>query len=151
MFFVRYKYRATHFTNLIYYYLDMNGFLSPRHYIANVTKMRIKLLCIESINNNELYLLCTQECTDVILNIIFFVWVVLSLVVRVLLTPFYTMYLHVHAYFQHNPFKDRLCKVFSTGMDGCFSFEDLLDLFSVMSHACPNNVKANWAFHIFGE
>ncbi|XP_065168118.1 calcium and integrin-binding protein 1-like [Atheta coriaria] len=50
---------------------------------------------------------------------------------------------------QHNPFKDRLCKVFSTGMDGCFSFEDLLDLFSVMSHACPNNVKANWAFHIF--
>ncbi|CAK1550785.1 unnamed protein product [Leptosia nina] len=48
-----------------------------------------------------------------------------------------------------NPFQDRIFKVFSSQNDNCFSFEDLLDLCSVMSADCPSDVKAAWAFRIF--
>ncbi|CAG9564170.1 unnamed protein product [Danaus chrysippus] len=50
---------------------------------------------------------------------------------------------------RNNPFQDRLFRVFSSQQDGCFSFEDLLDLCSAMSPDCPAEVKAAWAFRIF--
>ncbi|CAH0401328.1 unnamed protein product [Chilo suppressalis] len=50
---------------------------------------------------------------------------------------------------KNNPFRDRLFRVFSSKGDDYFSFEDLLDLCSVMSHNCPADVKAVWAFRIF--
>uniref|UniRef100_A0A182M0G5 WD repeat-containing protein 89 n=1 Tax=Anopheles culicifacies TaxID=139723 RepID=A0A182M0G5_9DIPT len=50
---------------------------------------------------------------------------------------------------KHNPFRDRLLHVFSSENDDRFSFEDLLDLFSVLSEKCPLAVKATWAFQIY--
>ncbi|GJQ66275.1 putative EF-Hand superfamily Ca2-binding protein [Trypoxylus dichotomus] len=50
---------------------------------------------------------------------------------------------------KYNPFSDRICDVFSSLKDACFSFEDILDFCSVMSEKCPNHVKALWAFRIF--
>jgi calcium and integrin-binding protein 1 len=52
---------------------------------------------------------------------------------------------------KYNPFKDRIYKVFSSEKDNKLSFEDILDLCSVMSQKCPDKVKAAWAFRIFGE
>ncbi|XP_028177585.1 calcium and integrin-binding protein 1-like [Ostrinia furnacalis] len=50
---------------------------------------------------------------------------------------------------RNNPFSDRIFRVFSSKQDDCFSFEDMLDLCSVMSSDCPPEVKAAWAFRIF--
>ncbi|XP_044740143.1 calcium and integrin-binding protein 1-like isoform X2 [Chrysoperla carnea] len=50
---------------------------------------------------------------------------------------------------KHNPFSDRLCSVFSSKKDNHFSFEDLLDLYSVFSKTCPDKVKAAWAFQVY--
>ncbi|XP_041769005.1 calcium and integrin-binding protein 1-like [Anopheles merus] len=50
---------------------------------------------------------------------------------------------------KHNPFRDRLLHVFSSENDDRFSFEDMLDLFSVLSEKCPLAVKASWAFQIY--
>ncbi|XP_058020746.1 calcium and integrin-binding family member 4 [Ahaetulla prasina] len=46
-----------------------------------------------------------------------------------------------------NPFRDRICKVFST--DGYFTFEDILGMASVFSYlACPT-LKVEYAFRIY--
>ncbi|KAJ8717791.1 hypothetical protein PYW07_005721 [Mythimna separata] len=50
---------------------------------------------------------------------------------------------------KNNPFQDRIFKVFSSKEDDCFSFEDMVDLCSAMSAACPADVKSAWAFKIF--
>ncbi|XP_035904466.1 calcium and integrin-binding family member 2-like [Anopheles stephensi] len=50
---------------------------------------------------------------------------------------------------KHNPFRDRLLHVFSSEHDDRFSFEDMLDLFSVLSEKCPLAVKATWAFQMY--
>lgn len=52
---------------------------------------------------------------------------------------------------QYNPFASRIYDVFSSYKDGKFSFEDFLDFHSIMSHNCPDEVKAKWAFKIFGK
>ncbi|XP_058834072.1 calcium and integrin-binding family member 2-like [Topomyia yanbarensis] len=49
----------------------------------------------------------------------------------------------------YNPFHDRLFDVFSSQHDTRCSFEDILDMFSVMSHSCPQQIKAAWAFRVF--
>lgn len=49
-----------------------------------------------------------------------------------------------------NPFKDRICKVFSSSNDGDCTFEDFLDMMSVFSEMAPKAVKAEHAFRIFG-
>ena len=36
-------------------------------------------------------------------------------------------------FMQVNPFKDRICKVFSSSKDGELTFEDFLDMMSVFS------------------
>ncbi|KAL5017467.1 hypothetical protein ScPMuIL_007056 [Solemya velum] len=48
-----------------------------------------------------------------------------------------------------NPFKDRICKVFSSSGDGNMSFEDFLDMMSVFSDNAPKNVKVEYAFRIY--
>ncbi|CAH0724327.1 unnamed protein product, partial [Brenthis ino] len=50
---------------------------------------------------------------------------------------------------KNSPFQDRLFRVFSSQKDDCFSFEDLLDLCSVMSPECLPEVKASWAFKVY--
>lgn len=51
----------------------------------------------------------------------------------------------------YNPFIDRLFEVFSSEKDEKMSFEDVLDLASAFSEDCPWEVKAKWAFLIFGK
>lgn len=51
---------------------------------------------------------------------------------------------------KYNPFCGRLFKVFSSIDDNHMSFEDFLNLCSVMSENCPLKVKAAWAFKMFG-
>lgn len=58
---------------------------------------------------------------------------------------------------EFNPFCDRFCLVFSTAETekgeeaGSLSFEDFLDLASVLSEKAPAELKADWAFRIFGR
>lgn len=47
-----------------------------------------------------------------------------------------------------NPFRYRICEVFSTGGSG-MHFEDFLDLFSVFSERAPWDLKATYAFRIY--
>lgn len=48
-----------------------------------------------------------------------------------------------------NPFKDRICKVFSSSKDGELTFEDFLDMMSVFSENAPKSVKVEYAFRIY--
>lgn len=50
-----------------------------------------------------------------------------------------------------NPFRDRICKVFSSNTEGDCTFEDFLDMMSVFSEMAPKAVKAEHAFRIFGK
>ncbi|XP_007479377.1 calcium and integrin-binding protein 1 isoform X2 [Monodelphis domestica] len=51
---------------------------------------------------------------------------------------------------QANPFKDRICRVFSTAPEkDSLSFEDFLDLLSVFSDAATPDIKSHYAFRIF--
>lgn len=47
-----------------------------------------------------------------------------------------------------NPFRHRICQVFSTDDSG-LHFEDFLDLCSVFSDRCPQKLKASYAFMIY--
>ena len=49
-----------------------------------------------------------------------------------------------------NPFRDRICKIFSSSQDGDCTFEDFLDMMSVFSEKAPRSVKAEHAFRIYG-
>uniref|UniRef100_A0A8D2LLH8 Calcium and integrin binding 1 n=1 Tax=Varanus komodoensis TaxID=61221 RepID=A0A8D2LLH8_VARKO len=50
-----------------------------------------------------------------------------------------------------NPFRDRICQVFSTADngEGSLSFEDFLDLLSAFSDSATLEVKSHYAFRIF--
>ncbi|XP_068131350.1 calcium and integrin-binding protein 1 [Hyperolius riggenbachi] len=48
-----------------------------------------------------------------------------------------------------NPFKDRICNVFSTSDDCSMSFEDFLDMLSAFSESATLEVKSHYAFRIF--
>ena len=50
-----------------------------------------------------------------------------------------------------NPFRERICDVFSSAGDGGLTFEDFLDMMSVFSDQAPKNVKVEYAFRIYGE
>ncbi|XP_076234788.1 calcium and integrin-binding protein 1 [Calliopsis andreniformis] len=50
---------------------------------------------------------------------------------------------------QCSPFRDSIYRVFSSEDDGCLGLEDVLDLCSVFSANCPEEVQAAWAFRIF--
>ncbi|XP_041360137.1 calcium and integrin-binding protein 1-like [Gigantopelta aegis] len=48
-----------------------------------------------------------------------------------------------------NPFRERICEVFSSAGDGGLTFEDFLDMMSVFSDQAPKNVKVEYAFRIY--
>lgn len=50
-----------------------------------------------------------------------------------------------------NPFRERICHVFSTseGKDGSLTFEDFLDLLSAFSDSATLEIKSHYAFRIF--
>eukprot|EP00035_Acanthoeca_spectabilis_P037583 m.46137 g.46137 ORF g.46137 m.46137 type:complete len:181 (+) comp8723_c0_seq1:48-590(+) len=50
---------------------------------------------------------------------------------------------------QHNPFKERMCIVFSQDGTGDLQFEDFLDMMSVFSEQATRDVKASYAFRIY--
>ena len=45
-----------------------------------------------------------------------------------------------------NPFRDRICKVFSEKGDGNLTFEDFLDMMSVFSENAPKHVKVSVSY-----
>lgn len=51
--------------------------------------------------------------------------------------------------FRCNPFRDRLLRTFSSSRDDTMSFEDFLDMLSVLSDEAPVDVKAEYAFQIY--
>ncbi|XP_064485278.1 calcium and integrin-binding protein 1-like [Ornithodoros turicata] len=51
--------------------------------------------------------------------------------------------------FCNNPFKDRLLAVFSSAHDGRLSFEDFLDLLSILSDHAPVDAKLEYAFQVY--
>ena len=51
--------------------------------------------------------------------------------------------------FKENPFRRRICEVFSEDGHGNMSFDDFLDMFSVFSEAAPRDIKAVYAFKIY--
>lgn len=61
-------------------------------------------------------------------------------------------FLFSNTYFdQENPFCERICQVFSEDGTGALSFEDFLDLFSVLSEVAPRELKTVYAFKIYGK
>merc|ERR1712136_224554 len=48
-----------------------------------------------------------------------------------------------------NPFRERICKVFSGSGDGAMDFDDVLDMMSVFSINAPRSVKVNYAFKVY--
>ena len=61
---------------------------------------------------------------------------------------------YFHIFFERlqvNPFRDRICDVFSSSNDGDLTFEDFLDMMSVFSDHAPKTVKVEFAFRIYGE
>ncbi|CAG0886255.1 unnamed protein product [Cyprideis torosa] len=50
---------------------------------------------------------------------------------------------------QENPFRRRICQVFSSSGTGDMTFEDFLDMLNVMSEAAPRDIKVHFAFRIF--
>lgn len=52
---------------------------------------------------------------------------------------------------QDNPFRQRIAEVFSENGDGNMTLDDFLDMFSVLSEMAPRDLKAYYAFKIYGE
>jgi len=50
---------------------------------------------------------------------------------------------------KENPFRDRICRVFSSDGTGDLSFEDFLDLLSIFSEQAPRELKLHYAFQIY--
>lgn len=51
---------------------------------------------------------------------------------------------------QENPFKERIVLSFSEDGEGSLSFNDFVDMFSVLSEMAPRELKAIYAFKIYG-
>lgn len=52
---------------------------------------------------------------------------------------------------QENPFRDRIVESFSEDGEGNLSFNDFVDMFSVLSEMAPRELKAIYAFKIYGK
>ncbi|CAH3041771.1 unnamed protein product, partial [Pocillopora meandrina] len=50
---------------------------------------------------------------------------------------------------KENPFRRRICEVFSPNGDGSLTFDDFLNMMSVLSESAPIELKAKYAFRIF--
>lgn len=53
--------------------------------------------------------------------------------------------------FQDNPFRQRIAEVFSEDGEGNMTLDDFLDMFSVLSEMAPRDLKAYYAFKIYGK
>uniref|UniRef100_W5M6T5 Calcium and integrin binding family member 3 n=2 Tax=Neopterygii TaxID=41665 RepID=W5M6T5_LEPOC len=49
-----------------------------------------------------------------------------------------------------NPFRQRIAEVFSEDGEGNMTLDDFLDMFSVLSEMAPRDLKAYYAFKIYG-
>lgn len=54
-------------------------------------------------------------------------------------------------FFQDNPFRQRIAEVFSEDGEGNMTLDDFLDMFSVLSEMAPRDLKAYYAFKIYGQ
>lgn len=54
-------------------------------------------------------------------------------------------------FFKENPFRRRICEVFSEDGCGNLTFDDFLDMFSVLSETAPLALKLKYAFRIYGN
>uniref|UniRef100_A0A8C8R7Y0 Calcium and integrin-binding family member 2 n=1 Tax=Pelusios castaneus TaxID=367368 RepID=A0A8C8R7Y0_9SAUR len=52
-------------------------------------------------------------------------------------------------FMQENPFKERIVEAFSEDGEGNLSFNDFVDMFSVLSEMAPRELKAIYAFKIY--
>ena len=52
---------------------------------------------------------------------------------------------------QENPFKRRICQVFSHDGSGNMTFDDFLDMLNCFSENAPRDVKVYYAFKIYGK
>lgn len=52
---------------------------------------------------------------------------------------------------QDNPFRQRIAEVFSEDGQGNMTLDDFLDMFSVLSEMAPRDLKAYYAFRIYGK
>ena len=52
---------------------------------------------------------------------------------------------------KENPFRRRICEVFSEDGCGNLTFDDFLDMFSVFSEMAPLQLKLKYAFRIYGD
>lgn len=57
----------------------------------------------------------------------------------------------LHSAVQDNPFCQRIAEVFSEDGQGNMTLDDFLDMFSVLSEMAPRDLKAYYAFKIYGE
>lgn len=57
----------------------------------------------------------------------------------------------IHLAAQENPFRDRIVESFSEDGLGNLSFNDFVDMFSVLSEMAPRELKAIYAFKIYGN
>lgn len=61
------------------------------------------------------------------------------------------MFYTVSVVVQDNPFRQRIAEVFSEDGEGNMTLDDFLDMFSVLSEMAPRDLKAYYAFKIYGE
>lgn len=54
-------------------------------------------------------------------------------------------------FLQDNPFRQRIAEVFSEDGQGNMTLDDFLDMFSVLSEMAPRDLKAYYAFKIYGR
>ncbi|KAK2103519.1 hypothetical protein P7K49_017375 [Saguinus oedipus] len=52
---------------------------------------------------------------------------------------------------RENPFKERIVETFSEDGEGNLTFNDFVDMFSVLCESAPRELKANYAFKIYGN
>ena len=52
---------------------------------------------------------------------------------------------------KENPFRKRICKVFSVDDSGNLTFDQFVYLFSVFSEKAPREMKVQFAFKIYGN
>jgi len=52
---------------------------------------------------------------------------------------------------QENPFRNRIVESFSEDGMGNLSFNEFVDMFSVLSETAPRELKAIYAFKIYGN
>ncbi|XP_036133857.1 calcium and integrin-binding family member 2 isoform X1 [Molossus molossus] len=50
---------------------------------------------------------------------------------------------------RENPFKERIVESFSEDGEGNLTFDDFVDMFSVLCESAPRDLKANYAFKIY--